>query len=500
MSPRQFVSTWASRTLATVTPRAWAGSASLGAGLVLLATGSPAGVAIVLAALAVLVLGDMRVFVFASALALPISVVGWHLPIAQVAGRTLDVRLVLTFGIAALVAFALSRLAFAGYRPDRLELAMIALIGYVVVDGMLRSSSVFVWAPYAARWVSYLGMFAIARRAVTTLEGHGALSAAALTGFAVPCIFGLAEFALGGAAQINEASRGTGLGVSGPIALAFAGQFALITAYFLPRTTPESNRVWPIVLAAVGGVAIVASATRTVLLTAWAAVVIPTLIWRHWKKALVVTLLFTLALVARPDFLGRFIDALQSGTNGSFASAPPGASASPEIDPSSGDEVTVDRSLRFRVFVWRTVLEAWADTPILGIGPGMTAAAVSAVSRAERIPPHNDYVGVLGELGVIGLVLYLGIQLSVVWHLMGAPPHKWLKAIRQVEKRRIGALALFLGFNVLGALNNPTYFLDVQIAMWALIGAALSGGMGAPSGGENRLRDSMTSRTTDGVT
>lgn len=467
--------TWTSSTPRIVSPRALVGIGALAAGLLLLAAGSPAGVALVLGGLAVLAISASRDFVFAATLTLPISVVGWHLSIAQVAGRTLDTRLVLTFGIAALVGFVILKLAVVGHRPDRLELAMIVFVGYVVVDGMLRSSSVFVWAPYAARWASYLGMFAIARRTILTLDMYRLLSALALLGFAVACVFGLAEFVLGGATQINEASRGTGLGVSGPIALAFAGQFALITAYFLPRSSPASDLFWPSVLATIGGLAIVASATRTVLLTAWAAVVIPTMLWRHWKKALFVTVLFAAALAVRPDFLGRFVDAVQSGANGSFGSAPPGASASPETDESGGDEVTVDRSLRFRVFVWRTVLNAWVEEPMFGIGPGMTASAVSAVSRAERIPPHNDYVGVLGELGVVGLFVYLGIQLSVVWHIMRAPPRTWLRGIRHLDKRSMGVLALFLGFNVLGTMNNPTYFLDVQIALWALIGAALSG-------------------------
>lgn len=343
---------------------------------------------------------------------------------------------------------------------------MGAFLAYVVLIGLLQSESVYVWAPYAARWTSYFAIFVIARRAFSGESTVTLVAGAALGGFLLVTLGGLLEFALGAGRFMNEAVRATAPGDGGPVALAFAAQFVAITAFYVPTSDSRSARTLRWVVASIGGLAVVASATRTVLITAWAALAVPALIARHWRRLLIVTLFVGAGLVARPDFIGRFLDMVG-------VDPPPAPTDGGGVPPEGEGDERVDASLNFRLFVWGELLERWAEVPVVGIGPGMTAEAIAEVSPASRIPPHNDYVGVLSELGAIGLIGFVGLQLAVGWQLV-------LRQLSRLRRRivdndpRVLAATLFVAFNVLGALNNPMYYLDIQLAVWSIVGASLA--------------------------
>ena len=64
------------------------------------------------------------------------------------------------------------------------------------------------------------------------------------------------------------------------------------------------------------------------------------------------------------------------------------------------------RSSGFRTYLWETAFTAWQDQP-MGLGPGgfsLSRAVVLAVNGAET---HNDYLGVLVDYGLIGLIIWL---------------------------------------------------------------------------------------------
>jgi hypothetical protein len=464
-----------------VTPRTHAETLSLAggallaaAGLLLLANGGPYGSLLMLAAFALVGAFSRRWLPIALLLTLPSTNVGWDLSLFTIASRSFDARLALTFGIAVLVATFVLMDLIRDRGLTRLEWVMAAFVGYVVIDGALRSQSVYVWAPYAARWTAYFGAFALARRHITTPQHHLVLVWATVAGFAVPCAYGLWEFASGHAVLVNGALRATSLGAAGPIALAFAGQMVVLLAVL---TFPRSRgaAIAALAFSLVGGAAVIASATRTVVATLWLGLVGPLAIRRRWQLAGLVTLLALAALVVRPDFLSRFTaivpDVIATPTQ-SMAPNGPAPEATPSPSGQTNPDLSSDASFRYRLFVWNTILGDWTRQPVLGIGPGMTANVIAEVSEARRSAPHNDYIGVLAELGLMGAVLFVAIQALVVWNLLGSRRGRFRRTLPNFGNPRSTALVVFAAFNVLGALNNPMYFLDLQVGIWSLVGAA----------------------------
>ena len=106
---------------------------------------------------------------------------------------------------------------------------------------------------------------------------------------------------------------------------------------------------------------------------------------------------------------------------------------------SSGQKTSIPlfspASLSERTLIWGRTLDMAKDHPLLGVGPGQWRIVlpkyggiekrVSSEGTVEILPqrPHNDYLWVLSETGVLGLICYLGFfgmtmfcGLRVVFH------------------------------------------------------------------------------------
>jgi O-antigen ligase len=74
-----------------------------------------------------------------------------------------------------------------------------------------------------------------------------------------------------------------------------------------------------------------------------------------------------------------------------------------------------------RVDIWRRGFEVFQENPILGLGGGAFGTAVGSQSGAA-VAAHNTFLGVLVEHGVVGLVCFLGIILSLALRSWHSPP------------------------------------------------------------------------------
>jgi O-Antigen ligase len=454
-------------------------------GLVALALGWPIGALAIAGGLAVLAWRNRWWFVVLAAAMLPTTVVGWSSSLGTIEGHALDARLLLTFSVAAIgvaaTAWSWRQNPWPWERSHAIEWIGLAFVAYLVLDGLLRSGSPLIWAPPAARWAAYLSIFALAHRYAPRQEGFRVLALAVMVGYAVPCWVAIGQFISGGADFRNAALRATGLGNAGPIAVAFSGQMALLVAYFLILNRRNgTHRAISFAGCVVGTLAIVTAASRLTLATAYVGTLVPMALLRRWRSVLGISVILIAILVARPDIAGRFADAIaQSLGMHATSTAEPSPSTvvssempSPTFAPTP-TAAPADSSIQFRVFVWSQILRGWIHEPILGIGPGMTAETVHKVSSATRAAPHNDYVGALAEFGIVGFVLFVGLQVAVLMLLWFRAPGGAGLAER-IRSPAFAALTVFTCFNVLGALNNPTYFLDVQVAVWALVGSGLA--------------------------
>lgn len=72
-----------------------------------------------------------------------------------------------------------------------------------------------------------------------------------------------------------------------------------------------------------------------------------------------------------------------------------------DADQASGEP---SNSLSWRLDYWQDALELADGNPLTGIGLDMVSVAFE-----EAVPPHNDYVRVVVELGVVGALAYLAL-------------------------------------------------------------------------------------------
>ena len=91
-----------------------------------------------------------------------------------------------------------------------------------------------------------------------------------------------------------------------------------------------------------------------------------------------------------------------------------------------------ETSLRERFDVWAAGLQIFADHPWLGVGLGNFPHIIGQYNPAYAgVYSHNTYLAVLAELGLMGLILFLGLCLQI-WRALGErgphlhpllPPH-----------------------------------------------------------------------------
>lgn len=93
-----------------------------------------------------------------------------------------------------------------------------------------------------------------------------------------------------------------------------------------------------------------------------------------------------------------------------------GALASPigrgriaEFTADSGPQ-QADNSILWRYEAWGKIIDAWQTSPVTGLGLGATMPG----SILANNPPHNEYLWLLAEQGVIGLGLLLLVVLTTV--------------------------------------------------------------------------------------
>jgi O-antigen ligase len=111
----------------------------------------------------------------------------------------------------------------------------------------------------------------------------------------------------------------------------------------------------------------------------------------------------------------------------------------------------VGGSLGGRFFVyWPQGINAWLEHPILGHGLGSTKYLMYRFSNVIEKPPHSEYIQILQEIGVIGLVLYL----FLLWRCF-RPMLQGLKSISRinlVEEQKgnlLGGMMVLVGFIIM---------------------------------------------------
>ncbi len=124
----------------------------------------------------------------------------------------------------------------------------------------------------------------------------------------------------------------------------------------------------------------------------------------------------------------------------------------------SGD---ASNSLAWRLAYWEDALGLVADNPLTGVGFGMVSERLD-----EGVPPHNDYLRVVVELGVIGV-----LAAGVLAFAMVVTARRARRAARTPLDRAIaeGYAGCLIAFGVLAVSSNT---LSQVVVLWYLLAIA----------------------------
>jgi O-antigen ligase len=441
--------------------------ATIAAGIGLGIAGYGTSAAVICVGIALCGFIDRRLPILMAILLLPSLTAFYGLPIARIAGSILDFRLVLTGGIVLAIG---CWLLVDRFRPDRVGVILLAFLAVLVILAPLNTVAPLKALPPIGRWAAYAAAYFAARRWLGTVGGFGLVLGAVVIGMALPTISGLVQL-IAGTVAASTGNRITGIYQTSPVGLALAMQLPALAlaASSVARRRPTSIRGWlGVALMLTSGFVLVETATRLVYASFVAALILIEILYRRPKAIPAIVAGAFVVLLLQSSLLGRIASAIPQPI--------PTADAQGQIPGDGttiGGEVTIsDPSLRFRLYVWGSMLPSWTNSPIVGHGTGSFATLFEAKSGLARIAPHNDYLGLLVETGIVGLGAYLILQAAVVWPLLR-------RSIRSQGTGRIiaiTALVEFVALDLLNAINNPTLFLDLQVAVWALVGSALAAG------------------------
>lgn len=131
------------------------------------------------------------------------------------------------------------------------------------------------------------------------------------------------------------------------------------------------------------------------------------------------------------------------------------------------------QSLAIRAELVRTGLRVIATRPLFGVGVDrfyLSAGNLASPQLNEWWPgrknPHNDFLRFAGELGVIGLGLFL-------WILTAAAHRVWRALRRSGDRTLAGIVAGLIAFLVTSMVSNPLMVREVSYAFWIVLGLAV---------------------------
>jgi len=131
-----------------------------------------------------------------------------------------------------------------------------------------------------------------------------------------------------------------------------------------------------------------------------------------------------------------------------------------------------------RIVIWRYTLRMISDAPLLGVGAGNWKLLAPGYYDPDYMKtyyhnwrrPHNDFLLVLAEKGVPGLLAFLGFFLSAAWYAL-----RVIREQESPEKRLLVILAAggIAGFMVDALFAFPYERIDIQMFLMLFVSAIL---------------------------
>jgi O-antigen ligase len=142
----------------------------------------------------------------------------------------------------------------------------------------------------------------------------------------------------------------------------------------------------------------------------------------------------------------------------------------------TGDIHTVGSGIRIntsgRYAMWTTIWDSFSESPWIGKGPGSSTTVLA--NRFVGIShPHNDYLRILHDYGLIGLGFWMWLLVA----LLSALYRSWRSANQpnksEEAQLKLVAFSAFIAFMLVMFTDNPVTYAFVIGPLGALLGIAI---------------------------
>ena len=183
---------------------------------------------------------------------------------------------------------------------------------------------------------------------------------------------------------------------------AFLAMFTAFAAAQLPAARRWLARITLGASVVAGSVAVVLTVSRSAVIALVAALFLVTL-----RSSRMLTLALLAVLVTSPLWAPDYLKERMTGTR---------------VEAETSDDIIFEGSAQVRVDTWRAILKVVSEHPLDGVGFSglgyVLPAAGEKLGVEVKSSPHNTYLRFLGEMGVLGLTLFLAL-LWRCWTLAG---------------------------------------------------------------------------------
>jgi len=158
-------------------------------------------------------------------------------------------------------------------------------------------------------------------------------------------------------------------------------------------------------------------------------------------------------------------------------------------NPLREDISELDSSARKRHIYWGMAVKMWKSNPIIGIGAGQFQVHFndylpSKYSFLKKVNAHSTYLQILAELGLVGLMAFLGL-FGYVFLMV----QKEKKVDYKMRRMGMAALAGLIALLVIGFVHNV-----LRTEIWFVAGLALAYSRKPHSGQRNSSSMSTTKK------
>ena len=425
------------------------------------------------------------------------AITSWERITFDPMGIELNVRVVVYSAIAGLAGSAAAiRIVQMRIYPVWLSL-MLAMLGWLLLTALAAAQSPREWLPTIVRYVLYFGSAVVFFSTARLLTGSpgirtsaSLLAAVVLAAAVVPMLAGTWQILTGSASMLNGAPRVSGSMPSHPAAYSLVLVVCAVTTMSISRSHSMGSALRWLAVTAIT-VMVFATYTRlSILLLIASGVALAALLpgdprSRVARTAAAAIVGAAVILVAQPTFEARFT--YPTSISHVIASGQDGASADPGSLPDDGDiaspnlgggqarngqpslDFEVDNSIAFRIMLTKKGLEYLAQSPLVGHGPGSFHRLFEAETGQAQVAAHDDLMSVAVSSGIPGLILYLALFVAIGWSLWPRKPI----GVPEADGVAVAALVILLAVNMGATIHNPTYFVEIQLPIWILVGAGL---------------------------